>query len=86
MARVVFTSHLQRFVECPEHSVDAASVRAALGRIFEANPRLRDYIVDEQECLRKHVVMFVDGRRSRDLDERIGPQSEVYVLQALSGG
>lgn len=86
MARVVFTSHLQRFVECPEHKVDEGSVRAALGRIFAANPRLRDYIVDDQERLRKHVVMFVDGRRSRDLDERIGPQSEVYVLQALSGG
>ena len=86
MARVVFTSHLQRFVDCAEHSVEAGSVRAALARVFESNPRLRDYIVDDQECLRKHVIMFVDGRRSRDLDERISAQSEVYVLQALSGG
>ena len=86
MARVVFTSHLQRFVACPEHEVVGDSVRAALDRIFDTNPRLRDYIVDEQQRLRKHVVLFIDGRRSRDLDEALEPQSSVYVLQALSGG
>jgi sulfur-carrier protein len=86
MARIVFTSHLQRFVECPEHEVGGKSVRAALAEVFAGNPRLREYIVDEQECLRKHVVLFIDGRRSRDLDEALKPQSNVYVLQALSGG
>jgi sulfur-carrier protein len=86
MARVVFTSHLQRFVDCPEHEVGGDCVRAALAEVFAGNPRLREYIVDEQDRLRKHVVLFIDGRRSRDLDEALQPQSNVYVLQALSGG
>ena len=86
MPRVVVTSHLQRFVACPEHKVGGGSVRAALAQVFAANPRLREYIVDDQECLRKHVVLFIDGRRSRDLDEALEPESNVFVLQALSGG
>jgi sulfur-carrier protein len=83
---VVFTSHLQRFVSCPEHDVEAGTVRAALARIFEANPRLRDYVLDDQGALRKHVILFVDGRRTRQLDDEISPNSQVHVLQALSGG
>jgi molybdopterin converting factor small subunit len=86
MARVVFTSHLQRFVSCPEHEVQADTVDAALQGIFAANPRLRDYIVDDQGALRKHVVLFVDGRRTRDLTEKIREESQIHVLQALSGG
>ena len=86
MARVVFTSHLQRFVSCPEHEVEGATVAAALRPIFEGNPRLRDYILDDQGALRKHVVLFVDGRRTRELNESIMPASEIHVLQALSGG
>jgi molybdopterin converting factor small subunit len=86
MARVVFTSHLQRFVSCPEHEAEGATVSAALEKIFAANPRLRDYIVDDQGLLRKHVVLFIDGRRTRDLTEGIQSASQIHVLQALSGG
>lgn len=86
MARVVFTSHLQRFVSCPEHEVEGVTVAAALRPIFEANPRLREYILDDQGALRKHVVLFVDGRRTRELDDSIKPASRIHVLQALSGG
>ena len=86
MARVVFTSHLQRFVSCPEHDVQADRIESALQQIFETNPRLRDYILDEQGVLRKHVIVFVDGRRTRNLNERISSTSDVHVLQALSGG
>jgi molybdopterin converting factor small subunit len=86
MPHVVFTSHLQRFISCPEHDVDAGSVRAALAPIFEANPRLRDYVLDEQGALRKHVVIFVDGRRTRELAEPVKADSQIHVLQALSGG
>lgn len=86
MARVVFTSHLQRFVSCPEHEVQADSISSALQEVFDANPRLRDYILDDQGALRKHVIVFIDGRRTRELGEKIGNDSQIHVLQALSGG
>jgi len=87
--RVIFTSSLQRHIDCPERIVAGATVRAALQEVFGIQPQVRDYVLDEQGHLRKHVHIFVDGRRLRDgmrLDESVGETSEIYVMQALSGG
>jgi hypothetical protein len=69
--------------------VPGATVRAALEAVFADNPRLRGYVLDEQGCLRRHVVVFVDGRLVRDrlgLTDPVAEGSEVAVMQALSGG
>jgi sulfur-carrier protein len=89
MARVAFTSQLRRFIETPEVDTDAATLRDALEAVFRANPQLRGYVLDDQGHLRRNVVVFIDGRRSRDrvaLDDALAPASRVHVLQALSGG
>lgn len=89
MPRVLFTSNLQRHVECASRTVAAGTVREALQSVFAANPALRDYIVDEQGQLRKHVAIYIDGERIRDpggLSDPLQPSSQVYVLQALTGG
>ncbi len=89
MPRVVFTSNLQRHVSCPETQVAAGTVRTALQQVFAAQPQARGYVLDEQGHLRKHVVVFVDGQRVRDreqLSDRVREESEVYVMQALTGG
>ena len=89
MPRVVFTSNLQRHVSCPETQVAAGTVRSALAQVFAAQPQARGYVLDEQGHLRKHVVVFVDGKRVRDrelLSDPVRDSSEVYVMQALTGG
>ncbi|HEY8089032.1 MAG TPA: hypothetical protein VIF09_14330 [Polyangiaceae bacterium] len=89
MPRVVFTSALQRHVECPAEAVHGATVRAALEAYFAAHERARAYVLDEQGTLRHHVVVFVDGVQVRDrtaLDDAVAPAAEIYVMQALSGG
>jgi molybdopterin converting factor small subunit len=89
MPRVVFTSNLQRHVNCPETQVAAGTVRTALAQVFAAQPQARGYVLDEQGHLRKHVVVFVDGQRVRDretLGDPVHESSEVYVMQALTGG
>ena len=89
MPRVVFTSNLQRHVNCPETRVAAGTVRSALAQVFAAQPQARGYVLDEQGHLRKHVVVFVDGRRVQDrerLSDPVEESSEVYVMQALTGG
>jgi molybdopterin converting factor small subunit len=85
MPRVVFTSHLQRHVNCTESEVSAATVGAALDAVFRAQPQVRGYVLDEQGELRKHVFVFVDGRRAR-LDDAVRGESAIHVLQALTGG
>lgn len=89
MARVVFTPHLKKHVECPDREVSGSTVREVFEEIFRGSPALRGYLVDERGRMRGHVTVFVDGERIVDRDglgDRVGTASEVYVMQALSGG
>lgn len=89
MARVVFTKNLQRHVECPPTVAPGNTVRDVLEVIFRDIPRLRGYVVDETGCLRKHMTIFVDGEVVSDrrfLSDVVDSNSEIYVMQALSGG
>ena len=89
MATVSFTPNLERHVECPTRTVEGDSVRGVLDAVFAANPRLRGYVLDEQGALRRHMMVFVDGQQIEDrerLSDPVRPASEIYVMQALSGG
>lgn len=89
MPRVVFTPQLQRHVSSPTCEVKGATVRAALDEVFAEHRSLRGYVLDDQGHLRKHVAIFIDGARVRDRDtlsDGVRPDSEIYVLQALTGG
>jgi molybdopterin synthase sulfur carrier subunit len=89
MAEVAFTSHLQRHVECPPERVSGGTVREVLDAYFARHPRVRDYVLDEQGALRRHVVVFVGGEQARDRDaltDAVAQGAEVFVMQALSGG
>jgi len=85
MPRVVFTSNLQRHVSCPARDATGETVSAVLQDVFNQEPQIRGYVLDEQGELRKHVFIFVDGRRAR-LNNPVGETSEIYILQALTGG
>jgi molybdopterin synthase sulfur carrier subunit len=89
MARVIFTSNLQRHVDCAEAEVAGATVREVLDGVFAAKAHVRSYILDDQAALRKHMTIIVDGRPIRDrtgLTDAVSDTSKIYVLQALSGG
>jgi hypothetical protein len=89
MATVHFTSHLQAHVGSEPVEVRGETVRAALDAAFAENERLRSYVLDDQSCLRRHMMIFVDGKMIVDrigLTDPVEPNSEIYVMQALSGG
>jgi sulfur carrier protein ThiS len=74
---------------CPPSEVPGTTVREVLDRVFGNEPRARGYVLDEQGALRKHVVVFVDGEAVQDrsgLSDGVRAESQVYVMQALSGG
>ncbi|WP_341319507.1 MoaD/ThiS family protein [Paraburkholderia sp. IMGN_8] len=89
MAHIFFAASIQRHIATPEREIDARTLGEALEAVFAAQPRLRSYILDDQGSLRRHLAVFVDGRRVRDrrhLSDALGDESRVYVVQALSGG
>ena len=89
MPRVAFTENLQRHVACPPASAEGATVREVLERVFATNPKARGYVLDDRGELRHHMQVFVDGAMVRDrrrLTDAVRPETEIYVMQALSGG
>ena len=89
MPQVSFTPNLQRHLSAPPAEVNGGTVREALEAVFERNPQLRSYVVDDQGRLRKHVAVFVNGEMVEDRDalsDAVEPSSELCVMQALSGG
>ena len=89
MVQVTFTPNIQRHVTCLPREVTGRTVREVLESVFAANEQVRGYVLDERGALRKHMVVFVNGRPIRDrttLGDPVAEGAEVYVMQALSGG
>jgi molybdopterin synthase sulfur carrier subunit len=90
MATVHFTSNLRRHVDCPrvESTGRHGEGRARRG-LREPIRNLRHYILDDQGALRKHMRILIDGQAIADrhhLSDIVKPTSQVWVMQALSGG
>jgi molybdopterin converting factor small subunit len=43
-------------------------------------------MIDEQDRIRRHIRIFVNGDQLRDLSQPLNPTDEVIIVQALSGG
>jgi len=89
VVRVSFTKNVQRHVSCPSRQVVGSTVAEVLRAVFETNETARGYVLDDQGALRRHMVVFVNGVAVRDrtnLSDRVPPDAEVFVMQALSGG
>ena len=89
MAKVFFTANLRRHVDCCAMEADGVTVGDVLSRVFAIQDRLGAYVIDDQGALRKHMTILVDGQRIRDIErltDPVRPNSEVWIMQALSGG
>ena len=67
---------VQLSVETVDAMIDALDARW---------PGMRDRICDSTPAIRRHINVFVEGRRAR-LETRLAPGSDVYILTAISGG
>lgn len=94
MAIVTLASALARWINPAQSPVGkplvfpAVSLDELFRVLFEHSPRLRGYVVDEHGRVRHHVTLFVDGHviDKSDLNQPLAADSEVYIMQALSGG
>lgn len=90
MATIKFTYALKRFYpDLDAVEIDAIDVNEVVHAIDETFPGIKGYLLDDQGSLRKHVNIFVDGSLINDrttLLDTLTKDSEVYIMQALSGG
>jgi sulfur-carrier protein len=69
-----------RDVELP-----ASSVREMIDALDARWPGMRDRLCDSRPAIRRHINVFVAGRRAT-LETPLAPGAEVTVLTAISGG
>ena len=63
----------------------AGDVKHMVDALDELWPGMRDRICDSTPAIRKHMNVFVEGRRAK-LETPLRPGADVYVLTAISGG
>ena len=90
MATVKFTAALRRFFPgLKEMGAKGTTLREVLDEVEARYPRALSYLLDEQGNLRGHVNIFIDGTMITDrtgLSDPFSGNSEIYIIQALSGG
>ena len=65
---------------------DGATLSEVLADLDRRYPGIRFRMIDEQDAIRRHIRIFVNGEQVRALDVPLGILDEVFIVQALSGG
>jgi molybdopterin converting factor small subunit len=65
---------------------NGSSVAEVLDDLNRQFPGIRFRMIDEQDAIRPHMKIFVNGEQVWGLDTALNSSDEVYILQALSGG
>jgi len=72
--------------QCKEVEANGSTVNELLEDLNRRYPGIRFRMIDEQDSIRPHMRIFVNGEQVWRLDSPLQPSDEVHILQALSGG
>jgi molybdopterin converting factor small subunit len=90
MATIKFTYALKRFFPgLRDTPVEGRTIAEILQTAEKSYPGIQGYLLDEQGRLRQHVNIFINGTLIHDrsqLSDAFTDDSEIYIMQALSGG
>ncbi|MGH6814712.1 MAG: MoaD/ThiS family protein [Hyphomicrobiaceae bacterium] len=68
-----------------EVTLSASTVDAMIGALDARWPGMRDRLCDSTPGIRRHLNVFVDGRRAT-LQTPLRADAKIFVLTAMSGG
>jgi molybdopterin synthase sulfur carrier subunit len=85
--RVVVPTQLRGYTAgSAEVSAAGATLAEALLDLDRQFPGLRFRVVDEQDRVRRHIILFVGERRVDDLGAALPAGATLQIVGALSGG
>jgi sulfur-carrier protein len=84
--QLLIPTSLRSYTRAARVEVAGATLGDALADLDRRFPGIRFRMIDEQDRLRPHMRVFVNGRAIRDLAQALQPTDDVSVVQALSGG
>src|SRR3569623_2793019 len=85
--KVVIPSQLRGYTGgAMEGEAAGAPVAEALADLDRQFPGFRFRVIDEQDRVRQHILIFVGGERCEDVRDKIVEGAEMFIAGALSGG
>lgn len=84
--QVLIPSALRSYTGASRVQARGATLAEVLADLDRQFPGLRFRMVDEQDRIRAHMRVFVDGRAVHELAHPLPPGVDVSIVQALSGG
>ena len=57
-----------------------------LDELDQKYPGIKFRFIDEQDRIRKHMTIFVNGIVTKDIFIPLEKNSEIYIVQLISGG
>lgn len=84
--KVLIPSSLRSYTEKSEAEASGATLAAVLADLERQYAGIRFRMVDEQDRIRRHIRIFVNGDQVRDLAQTLDASDEIVIAQALSGG
>jgi molybdopterin converting factor small subunit len=84
--KVLIPSALRSYTERSETEASGATLAALLTDLDRRYPGIRFRMIDEQDRIRRHIRVFVNGEQVHDLTRPLRATDEVVIVQALSGG
>lgn len=77
---------LRSYTERSEAHASGASLSVLLDDLERQYPGIRFRMIDEQDRIRRHIRIFVNGDQVFSLTHALDANDEVVIVQALSGG
>jgi molybdopterin converting factor small subunit len=84
--KVLIPSALRSYTERGETEASGTTLAMLLVDLERQYPGIRFRMIDEQDRIRRHIRIFVNGEQARDLAQPLRVTDEVVIVQALSGG
>ena len=84
--QVLIPSALRSYTAATRVEAVGDTLGALLADLDRRHPGIRFRVVDEQDRLRPHMRVFINGRAIHDLAQPVQAADDVAIVMALSGG
>ena len=84
--KVLIPGALRSYTERGEAEANGETLAAVLVDLERQYSGIRFRIIDEQDRVRRHIRIFVNGTQVHELSQPLRATDEVVIVQALSGG
>ena len=83
---VLIPDALRSYTQSNRAQAQGATLAELLADLDRQYQGIRFRMIDEQDRVRRHIRIFVNGEQVDALSQPLQPHDDVVIVQALSGG